>query len=700
MSVTALVLTAVTWSKMHRSIRVMQETLELRMEWERTLSLMKDAETGQRGYLLTGVEEYLEPFERAKSSLPDMVSRLSELTTKAGKSDGEAKAVGESMRQLLDAMSETVVVRRREGIEAGLQMMQKADSKRLMDAIRVRISEVVDEQEVFIEKGARAMQMDLRWGYVSAISTGAMALLAGVVALFLLREAHYRARREERLMMEKKRAEESNQQKSTFLATMSHEIRTPMNAILGFGELLEEEVKSEKEKRYVQSILTGGRSLLQLINDILDLSKIEAGMMQLKEEPMDVRDLGAFVQQLFGQQAAEKGVMLRVEVDEKLPHSLLLDGVRLRQILINVVGNALKFTDSGKVEVRFYADDGREATHSRLDLHMEIDDTGRGIAPEFQRDIFQPFIQVEEVSGSKRNHGTGLGLTIVKRLTELVNGRVSMKSEVGKGTQFHFEFPGVTVSARLPLVQGGRDAEVNFDDLQPSKILVVDDNETNRELLKGIFEGSRHTLRFATNGREAVDEVGRELPDVVLMDIRMPVMDGREALRAIRSKKDLSLLPVIAVTASSLSEDERQLRSSFDGYVRKPFSRLQLYLELAQFIARVDAVEAPSEYVVEPGIVLDEGQRSEWRNLAGRLREIEVEVWPGVRDGMLMSEVRAFATNLLETGRTSRCSVLELYAKRLLADIDSFSLSSLENGLQAFPKCIKEIEMLSNSDHP
>jgi signal transduction histidine kinase/CheY-like chemotaxis protein len=698
MSVTALVLTAVTWSKMDGSLLALHEAMELRMEWKRSLSVVKEADAGQQGYVLTGDEASLQPLEFAKSALPDMMNGLSSLTLRSGKPDEAVKVVGQLMRQWLDGMSETVVVRRREGMEAALPMVQDPDKRRLMEEVSTRVLGEVGELERFIEVGTRAMHTDLRWGYASAIATGAMALLAGGVALLLLREAHLRARREERLMVEKNRAEESNQQKSTFLATMSHEIRTPMNAILGFGELLEEEVKSEKEKRYVQSILTGGRSLLQLINDILDLSKIDAGMMQLKEEPTDVRDLATFVKQLFGQQAAEKGVMLRVEVDEKLPHSLLLDGVRLRQILINVVGNALKFTDAGKVEVRFYGRAETESRQSRLNLHMVVEDTGRGIAPQFQREIFQPFIQVEESSRSTQLPGTGLGLTIVKRLTELVHGRVSMTSEVGKGTIFDFEFPGVTVSARLPMIQSGREDEVNFDDLRASKILVADDNETNRELLKGIFEGTNHVVRFACDGREAVELVVKEKPDVVLMDVRMPVMDGRQALRAIRAKKEFCLLPVIAVTASSLSADERQLRSSFDGYVRKPFSRQQLYRELAQFIARADAAMVPSKDVVSPVMGPEEGQRPVWRELAGRLREIEVEVWPRVRDGMLMSEVRAFAVNLLETGRTSRCAILESYAKRLLADIDSFSLSSLENGLQGFPNCIKEIEMLSNQD--
>jgi signal transduction histidine kinase/CheY-like chemotaxis protein len=553
-----------------------------------------------------------------------------------------------------------------------------------MDEIRVKAGSRLAELDAKIDLYNQVMEGDLRWGFYSVAGTSLASFLAGLLAWRLLRESEQQARREERLAMEKRRAEQADREKSIFLATMSHEIRTPMNAILGFGELLAGEASTDKERRYAQSIVRSGHSLLQIINDILDLSKIEAGMMEINPTATDVREQAAFVQQLFNTQAQAKGVAMHVEVSEDVPHSLLLDSTRLRQVLINLVGNAFKFTEQGSVTVRFTGH-REEDVRPMYRLVVEVIDTGVGIPPDRLTEIFKPFVQAK-VKREAENRGTGLGLAIVRRLADLMRGTISVQSEVGKGSTFRLDLPRVEVSARLPQAAVPEEPSVDFNDLTPAEILVVDDNPVNRELVRGFFENTHHQLREASDGREALAALRERRPHIVLMDIRMPVMDGREALRALRESKDLDPLPVIAVTASSLVGEESSLRQSFDGFVRKPFSRAQLFRELAQFIPRrkKDSRSEPEMREVHP--------TPAWKELIEKMHDLEASTWPAVRDGMVISEVSAFARRLRDLALKYACPPLELYASDLTSHCQSFSTGALDKLMEAFPSVIAKIE--------
>lgn len=691
MALTALVSNAVTWSRLHRSIADVQRAMEIKLEWGKLFSIVKDAETSQRGYLLLGEEKYLEPFNASRNALAESYERLRVLDLHEQSHKRDLDEIRKLVRERIDILNESITVRRREGLAYSITYIKANKGQQMMAAIRDKMDMLIHSQQAIIDGKTQIMQRDLTWGYISAGSTGLIALLAGGVTLFLLRAAVVQSRHEQRLAAEKIQAEESNRQKSSFLASMSHEIRTPMNAILGFSELLESDVTTEKQKRYTQSILTAGRSLLQLVNDILDLSKIEAGMMPVKPEPTDMRELGRFLQQMFTQQRSDTGVTFRIEVQDSLPYSLLIDSVRLRQILINVVGNALKFTKQGHVLVRF-SSEAPPGRHSCVNLRIEVEDTGEGISPHLQDDIFKPFVQAERQAAGGHEGGTGLGLTIVRRLVELMGGTISLSSDVGVGSTFRLDFNEIEISARLPQTNVAEDVPVDFNDLRASSILVVDDNETNRQLVKGIFESTHHRVRLTSDGASAVQAVLEERPDIVLMDIRMPGINGKEALQLIREHPDLNLLPVLAVTASSLAAEESDLQRSFDGYVRKPFSRAELYRELAQFIPRYDAVGvAPSALAaVEEAIPREKANL--WQDLAVRLHELEREVWPGVRDGMAMSEVKQFAADLYEAAVIAQCPPLEVYASLLSADAEAFTISTLEQRLSDFPLRIAEIE--------
>ncbi len=688
MAITALVLNSMTWSKLQTSITAWQRANETKIEWERLLSIIKDAENGQRGFLLSGEEQYLEPFEAARNSLSASLVHLTELDHENRLFLNELPELKKDIRARIDLVSEAIVVRRREGLEAATKLIKNGEGKVIMDRIRAKISSLASMQQQLADKHETIMEKDLWWGYIGAMASGLIALLSGTVALYLVRESSSQAQREVQLAAAKSRAEESNRQKSTFLAMMSHEIRTPMNAILGFSELLEEDAASERQKRYTASILASGRALLQLINDILDLSKIEAGMLQVKPEPEDVREVAAFVMQMFNQQAAQKGVALNLEIPESVPRSLLIDSVRLRQILINVVGNALKFTDQGHVTMRF-ASEMHPGTPSRLTLRITVEDTGQGIPQALQQEIFEPFVQGSSPK-SEDMRGTGLGLSIVRRLVGLMHGTIQLTSREGAGSTFRFDFADVEISARLPLLHGEEEAVVDFNLLRPSHLVVADDNEINRELLTAMFENTHHTLTLVADGEAAVQAVLSQKPDLVLMDVKMPRKGGREALQDIRSRPELGLLPVIAVTASSLSAEEKDMRHTFDGFVRKPLSRASLFTELALFIPR-QAVKSPSETASAAEVITSE-QAAAWAHLVSQLRSLEQDRWPAIREGMIMSEVKNFAARLLQLALNAKCPPLEKYALLLSGDVETFSISSLERRLADFPAHIFEIE--------
>lgn len=701
MAVASLALSLLTWSRLTESFSRLERVREEQRLWLQLFSQHKDAETGQRGYVITGDDAYLRPYEAAMEAIPKTFTDLSVFYRNNPRLAGILDEVQKLSTQRLLALKKVVVVREREGIEAGRQLILSGEGKMLMDQLRDKIHEISGMLEERLGERAGQMKTDMKWGYVSSIGTGVTALGAGLVSLMLFRDTLQQLRRETRLSAAKQKAEDSSREKSVFLATMGHEIRTPMNAILGFGELLDGEVKTEQEKRYVQAILAGGRSLLRIINDILDISKIEAGMMALNLEPTSLEELAGFIKQIFTPQASRKGIEFVIETAPDMPKSLLVDSVRLRQILFNVVGNAVKFTDRGRITLRMGGGQ-HEEERSRWRLIVEVEDTGAGIPPERQEDVFKPFVQAWETSGSPTDHGgTGLGLAIVKRLTELMKGSVSLHSEVGKGSTFRFEFPEIEISARLPAAETRDEAPVDFNELRPSSLVIVDDNETNRQLIEDIFAKTQHRLRFASNGQEAIDLIVAEPPDVALMDLRMPVMDGRTALALLREKPGLELLPVIAVTASSMAGEEAALRRSFDGYVRKPFSRFELFQELSQFIPRVEADRPDTAPLDASGSAPpDPAQAERWRGLAAHLRELERNVWPSVRQGMAMLEIARFAAEVRALADAAGCAAAAGYAQRLQAEAEAFSISDLEKSLAEFPSLIHEIETRATPGTP
>ncbi len=413
-----------------------------------------------------------------------------------------------------------------------------------------------------------------------------------LLILFLLGNIRVRKMAEARLLQStrdlqqaKDAAEAAARAKEEFLANVSHEIRTPLNGILGMTELSLGSGVSGELRTYLDMIRQSGQNLLTIINDILDFSKMESGRMTLEMHSFDLEQLVESVIQLFSYQGEQKGVSVRARMSDGMPRRVAGDPARLRQILINLVGNGLKFTDSGKVEVLVFSEDQLfpEARHR---VRLEVHDTGCGIPADKQDAVFESFVQVDGSTG-RRFQGTGLGLPISRHLAELMGGGITVRSEAGRGSVF-------TVTIELgkpeqaPAPCGGRPV-ARYEKNRSLQILLAEDNMVNQLFARKVLEKAGHHVFCVVSGAEALEALDRKPFDLVLMDVQMPKMDGIEATRAIRrSNKPWRSVPVIALTAHAMKGDrEKFLRVGMNEYLSKPIDTARLH-EVIRSLVRED----------------------------------------------------------------------------------------------------------------
>jgi signal transduction histidine kinase/DNA-binding response OmpR family regulator len=390
----------------------------------------------------------------------------------------------------------------------------------------------------------------------------------------------------QKLIRSDKMLRDSARVKENFLANMSHEIRTPMNAIVGFAQLLAQKPLEEDAQHYVKTIERSGENLLAIVNDILDISKIEAGMMRIEKVPFSLRGLVNSIQIMALPRANNKGIRLTVEIDNTIPDILEGDPVRLTQILYNLLGNALKFTAEGSVVLKVIVE---EQLDHGVKLNIQVRDTGIGIEPQKLKDIFGRFEQADDTI-TRQYGGTGLGLSIVRDLVELQGGTIKVESEVGEGTVFYASIPYAISTSQIADNLAISETVSPATTSSAIKLLITEDNENNQSLLSHIFKNWNLQFDIANNGLEAIEKLRTGKYDLVLMDIQMPVMDGYTAARKIRNELR-SDIPIIAMTAHAMpGEREKCLSYGMNDYIAKPVKQEQL----SQLISKFTTFRRPS----------------------------------------------------------------------------------------------------------
>ena len=521
--------------------------------------------------------------------------------------------------------------------------------------------------------------------------------LYGAIASF--RDVTERNEFQKKLIEAKNSADNANKAKSEFLANMSHEIRTPMNAILGFSEILNRKLTDENLKQYALSIITSGRVLLKLINDVLDLSKIESGKFELNNSVVHFKKMFEEMQIIFSQKLEEKGLKLDFIISEELPDRIVLDELRLRQILLNLIGNAVKFTHTGyiKVSAKQISYNSKDNT---VELLIEVEDTGIGIPKKDQSKIFDAFTQR---SGQDHNvyGGTGLGLTIARKLIKLMNGEIFLHSEINQGTRFEIVlknlevFSGFSINANLG-------SEENFDILEnefhfePGKILVVDDIFVNRQLVRNFLEDFSNLIIIeAENGKLALEAVEENRPDLILMDIKMPVMNGVEAIQILKSNNKTKDIPIIALTASAFEQTKTEVIDSCDGYLQKPVSRKNLIEKISEFLnykvesKQLDIEESQSENEVRLSL-------SNVRILIKSIASDTMKKLEDLIEVIDVAETVRLAKQIKSLGKEYEYKPLYLWGRDLEIYADRFDIDKIISLLKQFPDLMDELKKISS----
>lgn len=495
---------------------------------------------------------------------------------------------------------------------------------------------------------------------------------------------------EKELRDAKVKADEANRAKSQFIANMSHEIRTPMNAILGFADMLKDLVDNDLKREYVENIQKSGKNLLLLINDILDLSKIEAGKKKVMNRPVNIERVVEEVLSIFALKSGDKGLEMRSTIDPNLPVALLLDEMKLRQILVNLVGNAIKFTREGYIEIGVKIDDFDDL-ESQLDLQIYVKDTGTGISESKQEAIFQDFEQ-ENQSISEKYGGTGLGLAISNRLAQQMNGTIKVESKQNKGSTFTLHLSNVSISTMQEESEEEKNTDVDIA-FNEGKILIVDDIKLNRQLVTELLKGYPIEMLEAQNGTEAVRIASNEDLDLIFMDIKMVYMNGFEAMQLIKEKKPN--LPIVALTASGFDMNRKDSKKSwFDGYLRKPVNRRQILTELKKYVGLKKGQGNQTEGISEPRMEdtpeLNDAQKQEL------IMKLESEVSASIAGldtgSIMMDQYREILKKLREVEQIFPESRLVEFNKAFESAIDFFDVEKIRDLVNRYPNLIESLK--------
>ena len=518
----------------------------------------------------------------------------------------------------------------------------------------------------------------------------------------------------------KNKADTANAAKSEFLANMSHEIRTPMNAILGFSELLKERISEPMSHSYIESIVASGQTLLSLINDILDLSKIEAGKLDVCYEPLNLRGLMEEIRNIFSQKAAQKNLALLMNVDETVPSGVYFDQVRLRQILFNIVGNALKFTPQGSVLIQVSCQEEAEVVETfrwnvsehnvsghnvseyesspTVTLIVSVKDTGIGIAPQEKDLIFEAFQQSRGQSTPKYG-GTGLGLTITRRLTQILGGVIELESQLGKGSTFTCIFPHVAIAEVEPSSASLITFDNNLDQFVPATLLVVDDVQSNLDLLQSYFTETQHRLLCTTDGMRGIELAQTHHPDIIFLDLRMPKIDGWETARRLKQNPDTADIPIVILTAAALKQEHsQQIQSLYNGFLCKPIRRYELVAQLTEILPiKPETLPSPQQPPSpSPVETIGEPTAESLAKLPELLEKLELEQqthWQPLCQTLKRREVRNWIQTLRQWAIEYQYQELLDYTITLQTQLQSFDWQNLPHTIEQFPLIVEKLAL-------
>jgi len=508
----------------------------------------------------------------------------------------------------------------------------------------------------------------------------------------LMEEIEERKKLEKELIAAKEEADAANRSKSIFLANMSHEIRTPMNAVLGYADILGSVITDKTQNDYIQSIKSSGKGLLTIINDVLDLSKIEAGKMELDFGYISTHSFFSDFEQIFALKLKQQGIEFILEITSGTPSGLYVDEVRLRQVILNLLGNAVKFTEDGHVRVSVRTDNPRLAkkevtsTEEIIDLHIEVQDTGIGISEEDKSKIFDEFMQ----SGRKTSQGTGLGLAISRRLIQMMGGTITMESELGIGSTFNIFIPGIAFVRDLDTLQ--ENTQFNPDEVVFSKstLIVVDDVEVNRNYLKDALKNTEINVLEAQGGLEGLKLIEETMPDLIICDIRMPEMNGFEFIEHLKRIKKLRHIPVLAYSASVMKEQKQKIQDSeFAGLLIKPVLISELYKELCRFMP-FETVKIASPAGISYGNISMENIIDR-NDLMNSLENEAQAQWEKLQERQPINDVRKFGNLLITLGEKHEAQLCNKFGQDLIDAANNFNIDKILELIKKYPQLKLEI---------
>ncbi len=475
-------------------------------------------------------------------------------------------------------------------------------------------------------------------------------------------------------------AERANRMKSEFISNMSHEIRTPMNIIMGFTELLDKHIEDAKMKSYMQGIKIGSKNLLKLINDILDLSKIEAGKMKIEYAPVNLENFFEEIKSSFWQKLQDKNLKIQIEIDSFIPKALMLDELRLKQIILNLVGNAIKFTETGYIKITA-SNLNKAHFDDEINLLIEVEDTGIGIPLEQQQIIFEAFTQKE--GQDKEYGGTGLGLTITKKIVEMLDGFIELKSKERHGSIFSLYFNNVKIAAFEKITTDSDNPETENICFMNATVLICDDNEHNRTMIKSFLDSKNLNVLEANNADSCINIAKVFKPALILMDTVMPGMSGKEAAEYIKSDLELAFTPIIALSSKAVNNNSQ----CFVSVLHKPISKHKLILELTKYLKCHDVAEVSDKN-------LNSETEYEILSFSPALRKLlnteSIEKWNQVKLLMVNDEIEEFALYIKQLGQDNNNYGLFNYGEQLYESASNFNIDNMITLFNKFLILIKE----------